>query len=61
MNHKLIKQLREQVEPSRRKFAESIGVDHAYIARIEKGTAQPSIAVLSKIAEGIGVPIKLFF
>ena len=42
-------------------LADSSGVTQADISRIEKGTANPSLRTLKRLAEGMGMRLKLEF
>lgn len=42
-------------------LAEASGVTQADISRIEKGTANPSLRTLKRLAEGMGMRLKLEF
>ncbi len=42
-------------------FGEAIGLSKALLSRIENNQVAPPIATLSKIANGLGVPISVFF
>lgn len=56
-----IRSLREQQGLSLRRFAVMVNLDYSHLSRIERGLADPYLSTVSKIAEGLDVPIyKLF-
>lgn len=57
---KRIKELRTQRQLTMEKLGESARCSKAYISQIEKGQVQPSISVLSRIAQALGAPVSDF-
>lgn len=37
------------------------GIDPSFVARIERGVANPSISIVDKIAEALAVPVRNLF
>lgn len=56
-----IRELREKKGETLRYTADSIGVSHAHLSKIETGKNTPSIEVLEKVAEHFGVSIGYLF
>ena len=56
-----IRRLRVNEGISLRRFAEMVGMDYAYLSNIERGQANPTVDVLAKIADGLGVDIRDLF
>jgi len=55
-----IKQLRKQKGFSQKALAQGIGISNTYLSDIEIGRTDPSLKVLIKIAEVLGVEINTF-
>ena len=45
----------------KKELAERTGITQADISRIENGTRNPSLAMVKRIAEGLGMRLKLEF
>lgn len=58
---KILKELREKKGISINNLAEKIGVSGSHISQIENDKSSPSISVLKKISDILGVPITYFF
>ena len=56
-----VRRLRKSKGLSQREFGMMVGVDYSYISHIENGTANPSVDLLSKIAEGLDVEVSDLF
>lgn len=56
-----IRELREKKGETLRYTADSIGVSHAHLSKIENGINTPSIEVLEKVAGHFGVSIGYLF
>ena len=56
-----IKDLRNQSELSQEKFALSIGMDRTYLASVEAGKRNLSLANIEKIASGLGKTVSELF
>lgn len=56
-----VKQLRCQMNLSQEKFALSINMDRTYLASVEAGKRNISIANIEKIANGLNVSISELF
>ena len=46
---------------TQKELAEKTGITQADISRIENGTRNPSLAMMKRIAEGLGMQLKLEF
>jgi transcriptional regulator with XRE-family HTH domain len=44
-----------------RELARKIGVTANYMSLVEGGKREPSIALLNRLAKGLGIPIGIFF
>ena len=53
--------LRSEKKISQKKLAEITGIAQADISRIENGNANPSLRTLQRLAEGLGMKLKLEF
>ena len=51
----LVKQARQQAKITQEELAERSGVDRSHISDIERGINIPSLVVLFKLAQGLGV------
>lgn len=56
-----IKELRNKTGLSQEKFALSIGMDRTYFASVEAGHRNISIRNIKKIADGLGVSLRVLF
>jgi transcriptional regulator with XRE-family HTH domain len=54
-----IKQLREDAGASQRELAAEAGIDHALMSLIERGLREPSITVLTAIANALGADVSV--
>ena len=54
---KVIKRLRERKKWSQRELAERVGVSQTTIALIESGDREPSLDVLRRLAQALGVTV----
>ena len=57
----LIAQLRKEQGLTQKQLAEITGITQADISRLESGTANPSLRTLKRLAEGMGMELKLEF
>ena len=46
---------------TRQKFSEVIGISQGYISKLERGTANPSIRTLQRLAAGMGMKLMIEF
>ncbi len=46
---------------TQKELAEKTGITQADISRIENGTRNPSLAMMKRLAEGLGMQLKLYF
>lgn len=53
----LIKKYREEHHMTLREFGELLGVSHATVDNIEKGTSEPSISIIKKIATTLNITV----
>jgi len=60
-NPKKIKQRRKAVNISQDLLAKAIGTSRPHIAHLERGSHQPNLRTLIKIARVLNVPISFFF
>lgn len=58
---KNIADIRKAKNMQQKELAEKAGVDLYWINKIENGKGTPSLAVLEKIANALGVSVKEFF
>jgi len=56
-----IRRLREDLAVSQEAFADSCEIDRTYISGIERGRRNPTIAVVARIADALGVDISRLF
>lgn len=56
-----IKEKRLQKEMSQEELAKKAGIDQSDLSKIERGTLNPSVKMLKKIAKGLGLKLKLSF
>lgn len=61
MDGNKIKQLRTKQGYSQQEFADKIGIHRTYLVQIENNKRIPSLKMLVKIADGLGVSIKNFY
>ena len=52
---------RKQSGLTQKELAERTGINQADISKLENGTANPSIRTLRRLAEGMGMKMKLVF
>ena len=53
--------VRSEKKISQKQLAELTGINQADISRIENGNANPSLRTLQRLAEGLGMKLKLEF
>ena len=58
---KKIKSLRKLSGLSQEQLGEMAGVSYKFIGEIERGKANPTIDILSRISDAIKTPLKEFF
>ena len=58
---KAIKELRIKDAATQIEFAKSIGITQSYLSLIEKGHKKPSLEVIEKVADEVGVPLAILF
>lgn len=56
-----IKELRNRSNLSQEKFALAIGMDRTYLASVEAGKRNLSLANIEKIASGLGISVSSLF
>lgn len=52
---------REERDLTQKQLAEVTGINQADISRLENGTGNPSLRTLKRLAEGLGMQLKLEF
>ena len=52
-----LRQLRDQRTISQEKFAELCGLDRTFISRLERGTRQPTLETMMRIADALDMPL----
>lgn len=50
-----IRRIRKEKKKTLDEVAEAVGITHSYLSRIERNLQQPSIQVIEKIADYLGV------
>ncbi len=58
-NAQLLLDARKDAKITQSELAERVGVDKAYISRVERGLTTPSITTFSKIASALGFAVTL--
>ena len=53
---KNVKRLREAKELSQEAFAHEAGIHRTYVSDIERGARNPTIKIVEKLANSLGVP-----
>lgn len=56
-----IKELRKKANLTQNKLSESVGISEKYLQYIEKGSRQPSLKTIYKLAEAVKVKTKDLF
>ena len=56
-----IKYQREQNHLTQKELAERTGINQADISKLENGTRNPSVNLLKRLAEGMGMALKIEF
>jgi transcriptional regulator with XRE-family HTH domain len=56
-----VKMLRAERGLTQEALALSAGVDRTYVSQLERGIANPSLAILCRIADAIGVDLTVSF
>lgn len=56
-----IEELRRRAGWSQEAFAHHVGIDRTYMSGIERGVRNPTLDVLYKLAEGLGVKVAELF
>jgi DNA-binding XRE family transcriptional regulator len=52
---------REEAGMTQRQLAEAVGIYQADISKIERGISNPSVSTLNRLAEGLGMKLKIEF
>ena len=58
---KFITELRKEKNLTQKELAERTGIDQADISKLENGTRNPSVNLLKRLAEGMGMVLKIEF
>ena len=53
-----VRELREKQELSQEAFADKVGLDRTYVSGIERGTRNPTLATMQRIAKGLSVSVE---
>jgi transcriptional regulator with XRE-family HTH domain len=53
-----VRERREKLRLSQEDFADQVGLDRTYVSGIERGTRNPTLATMKRLAEGLGVPLE---
>jgi transcriptional regulator with XRE-family HTH domain len=56
-----LKRLRKKTGLSQQAFAYEHGIDRTYISGIERGSRNPTITVVERLAEALGVDVQELF
>ena len=56
-----IKRIREYRNMTQKELSERTGISQADISKIENGTRNPSLNLLKRLAEGMGMTLKIEF
>jgi transcriptional regulator with XRE-family HTH domain len=56
-----IRKLRVKNGISQENLAVDAGIDRTYVSRLERGMENPTVAVLEKLADALGIQIGAFF
>jgi transcriptional regulator with XRE-family HTH domain len=58
-----LKNIRKKLELTQKQLSEKMPekIDYTYIGKIERGEIMPSIKMLKRISEGLGIPVDFFF
>ena len=56
-----LRSLRQKNNLTQKELAERTGINQADISKLENGTANPSIRTLRRLADGMGMKMKLVF
>ena len=56
-----LKQLRKESKITQEQLAKYLGVDQSMITKLENGTRNPSVNLLKRLAEGMGMSLKIEF
>ena len=58
---KEIKKIRKELHLTQKELAERTGINQADISKLENGTRNPSVNLLKRLAEGMGMALKIEF
>jgi len=53
-----VRERRKKMRLSQEDFADRVGLDRTYVSGIERGTRNPTLATMKRLAEGLGVPLE---
>ena len=56
-----VAQLRKERNMTQKELAERTGINQADISKLENGTRNPSLKLLKRLADGMGMDLKLVF
>ena len=58
---KILKEYRRRNNLTQKELAERTGINQADISKLENGTRNPSVNLLKRLAEGMGMALKIEF
>ena len=58
---KLIKEKRERLNMTQKELSKRTGINQADISKLENGTGNPTINLLKRLADGMGMMLKIEF
>lgn len=60
---KKLRNIRKELKLTQKQLSEKIRkkIDYTYIGKIERGEIIPSVKMLKRISEGLGIPVDFFF
>jgi transcriptional regulator with XRE-family HTH domain len=56
-----IREIRKQKQVSQKYLAYQVGVTRHYLSMIENGVKNPSVKLVNRLAEQLGVPLDILF
>ena len=56
-----IRQLREEQGVSQLALSEKVGIQNAFLSRLESGKKEPCLRVIEMLADGLGVSLRKVF
>lgn len=56
-----IQDTREKLQTTQTELARRTGIDQGDISKLERGTRNPSLKLLKRLAHGLGMELKIYF